>query len=126
MNKYLSALSRVFLASTFLGGVVLKLITIQANPEGYAQYQQMLGQVGLGENFAPLIILVELLGGISLLLGFKTKLSANTLAALALFMALVIGRFSPETFFIYIGLTGGFLTLAANPVTSFSLDNLKK
>ena len=42
MNKYLSALGRIFLASTFLGVVVLKLIAIQSSPEGYAQYKQML------------------------------------------------------------------------------------
>jgi putative oxidoreductase len=126
MNKYLSALGRIFLASTFLGVVVLKLIAIQSSPEGYAQYKQMLSQVGLGENFAPLLILIELIGGATLFLGFKTKLSAYILAALAVFMAVVVGRFSPETFFIYIGLAGGFLTLALNPNTTCSLDNLKK
>ena len=126
MSKYLSAVGRIFLALTFLGVVILKLIAIQSTPEAYTQYKLMLGQVGLGENFAPLLILIELLGGAALFLGFKTKFSAYLLAALALFMAIVIGRFSPETFFIYIGLTGGFLTLALNPNTTCSLDNLRK
>ena len=126
MNKYLSVLARVFLASTFLGVVILKLIAINSSPEGYSQYKQMLAQVGLGENFAPLIISIELIGGAGLLIGFKTKFSAYLLAGLAIFMAIVIGRFSPETFFIYLGLTGGFLMLALNPNTAFSLDNLKK
>ena len=126
MSKYLSAVGRIFLASTFLGVVILKLIAIQSSPEGYAQYKQMLGQVGLGENFAPLLILLELIGGAALFLGFKTKFSAYLLAGLALFMAIVVGRFSPETFFIYLGLAGGFITLALNPDTTCSLDRLKK
>ena len=126
MSKYLSAVGRIFLASTFLGVVILKLIAIQSSPEGYSQYKQVLGQVGLGENFAPLLILIELIGGTTLFLGFKTQLSAYVLAALALFMAIVVGRFSPETFVIYIGLAGGFLNLARNPNTTCSLDNLKK
>ena len=126
MNKILSVLGRVLLASTFLGIVIVKLINIQSDPDGYIKYQQTLGQFGLGENFAPLLILIELIGGVALFLGFKTKISAYLLAFLSAFMAIVLGRFNPDLLFIYLGLTGGFLTLALNSNVPFSIDNMKK
>jgi hypothetical protein len=38
----------------------------------------------------------------------------------------VLGQLDFSVMFLYLGLTGGLLMLALNPVTAFSIDGLKK
>ncbi len=121
--KYSSAAARILLALVFLGPVILRLMTITSTPDGYLQYQMTLGQFGLPGIFAPLLILVELVCGLSLFLGFKTKLNAYILAALAVFLALVLGSKIPDMLFVYLGVAGGLFLLAQYPHTSCALDN---
>jgi putative oxidoreductase len=122
MNKYLSVLGRVFLAQLFLLQVIALIIGFFNSPTGYLDYQAALGHQGLPGIFAPLIILVQLVGGAALLLGYKTKPAAVGMAVYAVFITLALGL-SP---FQYLAIVGGLLMLAANPTTAFSLDNLKK
>lgn len=126
MQQYQTAIARILLALVFLGLVLLRLSAIMNNPDGYVQYQVTLGQFGLPSIFAPVLILLQLIAGVGLLLGFKTKLFARILAVLALFLAFVLGRVIPEVFFLYIGIAGGMLLLSQYPQTACSLDNLKK
>lgn len=125
MQKYQTAAARILLALVFLGIVLLRLSAIMASPDGYLQYQMALGQFGLPGIFAPLLILLELVGGLALLLGFKTQLFTRILAVLALFLAFVLGRVSPEACFLWLGIAGGLLLLSAHPQTACSLDNRK-
>jgi len=122
MNKYLSTLGRVFLAQLFLLQVIALIIGFFNNPNGYLDYQNALCHQGLPGIFAPLIILIQLVGGSALMLGFKTKPAAIAMAIYATFISLDLGL-SP---FQYLAIVGGLLTLAENPTTAFSLDNLKK
>ena len=126
MQKYQTATARILLALVFLGLVFLRLSSIMNNPDGYVQYQVTLGQFGLPAVFAPVLILVQLIAGFGLLLGYKTKLFALVLAALSIFLAIVLGRVIPEVFFLYVGIAGGMLLLSLHPQTGCSLDNLKK
>jgi putative oxidoreductase len=123
MQKYLSAAARMLLALAFLGPVILRIIAITSSPDGYLQYQVTLGQFGLPGIFAPLLILIEVVCGLGLFLGFKTKLNAYILGGLAVFLALVLGGRIPDMLFVYLGLAGGMLMLALNPKTSCALDN---
>ena len=126
MDKYLGVLARILLASIFLGAVSMRLIAIQSAPDGYDQYLALLGHLGLPGIFAPLLILIQLVGGIALLVGFKTKTFAYIMAGFSLFLALVLGQLDFSVMFLYLGLTGGLLMLALNPQTACSLDSLKK
>lgn len=126
MQQYQTAIARILLALVFLGLVLLRLSAIMNSPDGYLQYQVTLGQFGLPSIFAPILILLQLIAGVGLLLGFKTKLFARVLLVLALFLAFVLGRVIPEVFFLYIGIAGGMLLLSQYPQTACSLDNLKK
>jgi putative oxidoreductase len=83
-----------------------------------------LGQHGLPGIFAPLIILIQLVCGAALLLGYKTRLVALTLAVYAL-VVLVLAAVGSNPF-SSLALIGGLLIIATNPNTAFSLDNLKK
>jgi putative oxidoreductase len=126
MNNYLSLAARVLLAIVFLGLVFLRLSAILASPNGYLEYQISLGQFGLPGVAAPLIILIQLVGGLALLAGYKTKLAAYILVGFSLFVALVLGRVYPEVMVSWLGIAGGLLHLALNPKTAFALDNCKK
>ncbi|HEY0562861.1 MAG TPA: DoxX family protein [Methylophilus sp.] len=126
MQKYQTTLARVMLAIVFLGLVLLRLSAILSTPDGYLQYQVTLGQLGLPSVFAPLLILLELVGGLALLVGFKTAIVARVLAVLALFLGAVLSQVSFDLFFLYIGIAGGMLLLSVHPQTALSVDNVKK
>jgi len=126
MQKYQTAAARMLLALVFLGIVLLKLSTIMSTPDGYLQYQMTLGQFGLPSIFAPLLILIQFVGGLALFIGFKTQLAARVLAALAIFLAIVLSKASFDLLFLYMGIAGGMLLLSIYPQTSCSIDNLKK
>ena len=126
MSRFQTAAARILLGLVFFGVVILKLMAILNTPEGYLQYQMMLGQFGLPAVFAPLLILIQFVFGLMLILGFKTQLSARVLAGLAVFMALVLGQASLDAFFAYMGIAGGMLMLSVYPQTACSLDNRSK
>lgn len=122
MNTAFSFLGRILIAQLFLLQVIVLIYGFTDNPNGYTDYQNALGHQGLPGIFAPLIILVQLLGGTLLLLGYKTRITAIVMAIYALFISLALGL-SP---FQYLAIVGGLLILANNPVTAYSVDNLKK
>jgi putative oxidoreductase len=124
MNKILSVLGRVLIAQLFLVQVVFLILSFKNNPNGYLEYQMALGQHGLPGIFAPLTILIQLLGGLALLLGYKTRVAALSLALYALII-LVLAALSSNPF-SSLAVVGGLLAIAVNPDTPFSLDNLKK
>lgn len=122
MQRYLSALARILLAQVFLLQIIILLVGLFHNPDGYHQYQASLGSLGLPGIFAPLIILVQLVGGIGLLLGYKTQFFALFMAV----YAVVISFLLHLPVLQYLAITGGLLMLYLNPITAFSMDSLKK
>ncbi|WP_047552152.1 DoxX family membrane protein [Methylotenera sp. G11] len=122
MQKYLTTIARILLAQIFLVQVVALVISFMNNPSGYQEYQAGLGSLGLPGIFAPLIILINLIGGLGLLLGYKTKAVALAMAiyVVALIFLLKLPLLQ------YLAIAGGLLLLNANPNTACSLDNLKK
>ncbi|MDD2832619.1 MAG: DoxX family protein [Methylotenera sp.] len=122
MQKFLPTIARLFLAQIFLIQVIALIIGFSSHPEGYQQYQAQLGSLGLPGIFAPLIILINLVGGLALFLGYKTKTFALIMAiyAVALIFLLKLPLLQ------YLAIAGGLLLLHANPSTACSIDNLKK
>ncbi len=122
MQNIQTTIARILLALVFLGLVLLKISAITSTPDGYLQYQMTLGQFGLPGIFAPLLILIQLVGGLALLVGFKTALFARILAVLAVFFAVILSQASYDLLFVYLGIAGGMLLLSVYPSTPFSLD----
>lgn len=122
MQKYLTTVARMLLSQIFLVQVVALVVSFMNNPSGYQEYQAGLGSLGLPGIFAPLIILMNLVGGLGLLLGYKTKVVAAIMSiyVIALIFLLKLPLLQ------YLAITGGLLLLHANPNTACSLDNLKK
>ncbi len=76
MNKFLPAIARVFIAQIFLVSILISLNGIMNTPDGYIAYQNGLMSHGLPGIFAPISVIVQLLGGLALFVGFKTRLTA--------------------------------------------------
>ena len=122
MQTYLGTLARVLLAQVFLLQVIILIVGFFNTPDGYQQYQAGLGSLGLPGIFAPLIILVQLVGGLALFLGFKTKFFALLMAI----YAVIISYLLHLPVLQYLAIAGGLITLYVNSNTAFSLDNRNK
>lgn len=122
MQRYLSTLARILLAQIFLLQIVMLIYGFFTNPSGYQEYQMGLASLGLPGIFAPLIILVQLAGGVALFFGFKTKFFAIFMAVYAIIISFLLKLPVLQ----YLAISGGLLMLYLNPVTACSLDNLKK
>jgi putative oxidoreductase len=107
MQKYLATLARILLAQLFLVQVIVLIIGFTSNPDGYQQYQASL---------------VNTIGGLALLLGYKTKAFALVMAIYIVGLTLLLKL----PLLQYLAIAGGLLLLYANPNTACSLDNLKK
>jgi len=122
MQLYLTALARILLAQVFLLQVTMLIVGFFSTPDGYQQYQMSLGSLGLPGIFAPLIILIQFIGGLALFLGYKTKFFALFMAVYAVIISFLLHLPVLQ----YLAIAGGLLMLHLNPVTACSLDNIKK
>ena len=119
MQHNLSALARILLAQVFLLQMIMLISGFFSNPDGYLEYQLSLGSLGLPGIFAPLIILVQLVGGTALFLGYKTKFFALFMAVYAIIISFLLHLPVVQ----YLAIVGGLIMLYLNPITAFSLDN---
>ena len=122
MQKYLATVARVLLAQIFLLQVIALIVGFMSNPTGYQEYQAGLGSLGLPGIFAPLIIFMNLVGGLALLLGYKTKAFALIMAIYIVILSFILRLPVLQ----YLAIAGGLLLLYVNPITACSLDNFKK
>jgi putative oxidoreductase len=122
MQKYLATAARVLIAQIFLLQVIALIVGFMSNPTGYQEYQAGLGSLGLPGIFAPLIIFMNLVGGLALLLGYKTKAFALIMAIYIVILSFILRLPVLQ----YLAIAGGLLLLYVNPITACSIDNLKK
>ena len=122
MQRYLTTLARILLAQIFLLQIIMLIYGFFNNPNGYLDYQMGLGSLGLPGVFAPLIILLNFVGGLALFLGYKTKFFALFMAIYAVIISFLLHLPVLQ----YLAIAGGLLMLHLHPETAFSLDNLKQ
>ena len=121
MTKHIGLIARILLAQIFFISILFILNNIISTPGGYGMYQHMLGARGLPGIMAPLSILVQFLGGLALILGFKTRIAAYILAAYSFlwaavyFMNAMQGQPVLIMSLLYIAITGGLLLVGAHP-----------
>ena len=121
MTKHIGLIARILLAQIFFISILFILNNIISTPGGYGMYQDMLGARGLPGIMAPLSILVQFLGGLALILGFKTRIAAYILAAYSFIWAVVYfmnamqGQPVLIMSLMYIAITGGLLLVGAHP-----------
>jgi putative oxidoreductase len=95
---------------------------------GYAGSQQYMESAGLPGALLPLVILVELGGGLLLLLGFKARWAAAALAGFSLLAALIFHRnFADQmqmiNFMKNLAMAGGLLMVVAHGPGAPSIDS---
>jgi len=119
-DDYLTLLGRVGMALMFLTSGWGKIA-------GYVTTQQYMASAGVPGELLPLVIALELGGGLAILLGFLTRwvalaLALFTLASAALFHAHFSDQNQMIHFWKNITITGGFLILCAHGAGALSLD----
>ena len=124
MNNILQPIGRLMLALIFILAGIGKI----ADPAGNMSFMQSAGVPGL--LLWPTIAL-EVLGGLAIAVGFKTRYAAFALAVFSVAAAFIFHRnFGDQMqmimFLKNIAMAGGLLLLATSGVTAYSLDSKKK
>ena len=114
-----------------LGRLLIALIFVVAGVGkigGYAGTQAYMESMGVPGMLLPLVIALELLGGLAIILGWQTRVVAFLLAGFCIVSGVLFhGEIGDSMQRIQLlknlGLAGGFLFLVANGAGAWSLDN---
>ena len=95
---------------------------------GYAATQGYMEAMGVPGALLPLVIAVELLGGLAVMLGWHTRIAAFLLAGFSLLSALLFhANFGDQMqmimFMKNISIAGGFLMIVSLGGGAYALDN---
>jgi len=121
MTKYSSLISRVLLSHIFILAGFSKIT-------GYAGTQGYMESVGVPGMLLPLVILLELGGGLAILVGLKTKLVSYALAGFSIIAAIIFhsnlaDQIQMIMFMKNFAIAGGLLLLAEHGAGRYSFDN---
>lgn len=121
LDDYLTLIGRIAMALMFLSSGWMKI-------GGYAQTAQYMASVGVPSALLPVVIAVELAGGLAVLFGFLTRwaslgLALYTIIAAALFHSNFADQNQMIHFWKNLTIMGGFLILAAHGAGRFSIDS---
>lgn len=114
-----------------LGRVLISLIFVISGVGkigGYAGTQGYMESMGVPGMLLPLVIALEVLGGLAIILGWQTRLTAFLLAGFSIVSGVLFhGNIDDPSQQIQLlknlGLAGGFLFLVAHGAGAWSLDN---
>ena len=121
LQAFSALLGRLFLAMIFIQSGLSKM-------SDYAATQGYMDAMGVSSTMLPLVIALEVVGGIAIVIGFKARLVALAMAGFSLLSALLFHtNFSDETQTIMlmknIAIAGGFLMIVAHGAGAYALDN---
>ena len=116
-----------------LGRVLLALMFVMAGISkisGYSGMQGYMESMGVPGALLPLVIALEVLGGLALILGWHSRLAAFLLAGFTVMATLIfhanIGDQTQYLMFMKnLSVTGGLLMIVSLGAGPFSLDNRK-
>ena len=129
MNDYSHVAGRVLLAILFLISGIGKIGSGFGLGFGYAGTAEFMSGgsflgIGVPGQLLFLVILIEVVGALALIVGFKTKPVALTLAIFTFLAALIYHMPVISTDFLKnLSITGGLLVLYASGAGKYSLDN---
>ncbi len=120
-QRFAPLIGRILIASIFVMAGVDKI----SGYEGTAGWMESFGVPGA---LLPLVIALEIVGGLAIIVGYRTRLVAFAMAGFTL-VAAIIFHYSPADqmqmlmFYKNISITGGFLFLVAFGAGTYSIDN---
>ena len=114
-----------------LGRLLLSLIFVVSGVGkigAYAGTQAYMDSMGVPGVLLPLVIALEILGGLAIIVGWQARIAAFLLAGFCLLSAVLfhgnIGDQGEQIQFLKnLGLAGGFLLIVAHGAGAWSLDN---
>ena len=120
VKSYADVIGRVLIAAVFV-------LSGWGKVAAYAGTQAYMQHAGVPGGLLPLVILLELGGGIAIVIGLYTRPVALLLAGFSLLTGLLFHAGSADQmqqimFLKNLGLTGGFLFLVANGAGRLSVD----
>ncbi len=121
MEKVSQLVARVFLGHIFLLAGLSKIGAY----EGTHGYMEAMGIPG---GLLPLVIMLEVGGGLAIIAGWQTRWTSIALAIFSLLAAAIFhNNFADQTqmimFMKNVAISGGFLLLVAHGAGAYSLDN---
>lgn len=119
-NASIQLSGRVLMSSIFILAGINKI-------SGYAGTLGYMESVGVPGALLPLVILLEVGGGLAILLGWQTRITAFLLAGFCVLSALIFhANFGDQTQFILfmknLAMAGGLLFLVAGGIHDWSID----
>ncbi|MEO6299831.1 MAG: DoxX family protein [Paracoccaceae bacterium] len=120
LNTFIPLVARLLIAALFIVGGLGKLADVQ----GFAGY---LAMGGLPSFLAWPAIIFEIAVGLSMILGFQTRIMALLAAGFCIVTAVLYhSNFADQTMMVMflknLGLAGGFLMIFANGAGSVAID----
>lgn len=120
--------------STFAGRLLMGQIFLLAGISKTTQYagaQDYMEAFGLPGALLPLVILLEIGGGLALIVGWQTRWTAWTLAGFTLIAAAIFhNNFTDQMqsimFMKNLAIAGGLLFVAAHGAGAFSIDGRRR
>jgi putative oxidoreductase len=114
-----------------IGRILISLMFVTSGLSkisGYAGTQGYMEAMGVPGALLPLVIAVEVLGGLAVILGWHTRIAAFLLAGFSLLSALLFhANFGDQMqmimFMKNIAIAGGFLMIVSQGAGGYSLDN---
>ncbi len=121
MEKISQFVARLFLGQIFLLAGISKI-------DSYAGTQGYMEAMGVPGTLLPLVIALEVGGGLAIIAGWQTRLASIALAAFTLAAAFIFHKnLADQTqmimFMKNIAITGGFILLAVHGAGGYSLDS---
>jgi len=122
MNKAIELTGRILLGHIFLLAGLNKL------GEGYAGTAGYMDSMGVPGGLLPVVIAVEIIGGLMVILGFKVKWAAYALAGFTLLAGIIFhSNFADQMQMILFmknaSIAGGLLLLSTYGAGELSIDN---
>jgi putative oxidoreductase len=121
LKAFSAPTGRVFLALIFFMSGLNKIFA-------YAATQGYMEAMGVPGALLPLVIIAEVIGGLMVIVGFKTRIAAVGLAGFSIVSAILFhANFADQMqmgmFMKNVAIAGGFLLLFANGPGAYALDN---
>lgn len=122
MNIVIELVARLFLGHIFLMAGLSKL------GDGYAATAGYMDSMGVPGGLLPLVIALEIGGGLMVILGFKVKWAAYALAGFTLVAAVIFhsnmaDQMQMILFMKNISIVGGLLLLSVHGAGALSVDS---
>lgn len=114
-------IARLFISMIFIFSGFSKIT-------GYADTAGYMESMGVPSMLLPLVIAVEILGGLAVLIGFKARLASIMMAGFSIVSAIIFHQFwndesQMNPFMKNIAMAGGFLMIFTHGPGAYSIDN---